>query len=193
MDRNKKCVAKGSVSSHLGVWSGIAVIMAFVCLFCSGCTLRFFIRQPSDYTAALRKAIDAEKVVLPADASKRTTPDLDRKTRLFVNIDETTQIPDYVAYLETKSEITDDDLYYYVEPYFNTQVTDILFSIFGQTSVTPTDVMTWRGEKVKWTTENGPAEVDYSNVRWWWYNLQEKGIDPVPYWIEACRKNDINP
>ena len=149
-------------------------------------------RNSGTYIAAIRAARMKEYTVIPEEAFKRTTPDYDRDVKLLVNIDETTQVPDYVEYLSSQEEITEEALAYYIKPYIGTQVTDILFSICGQTSVTQSEYLTWCGDKVKWTVENG-KEVDYSHIPWWWYILQEKDIDPVPYWIKACNENNIRP
>lgn len=144
------------------------------------------------YAEAVRKARTREYMLVPDQALKRTEPDYDKNVKLFINIDETSQIPDYVEYLSQKEEIDEDDLLYYVKPYYGTQVTDVVFSICGQTSLTPSEYITWRGDKVKQTEENG-KKVDYSDIPYCWYDLWEKDIDPVPTWIKGCRENNINP
>ena len=145
-----------------------------------------------DYYKAVTEARHRDNFVLPENASVRTEPDYGRDVRLFVNIDETSQVPDYMEYLNGKETITEDDLMYYVKPYYNTQVTDVLFGICGQSSMTQSEYITWRGDKVKWTEEDGHP-VDYSSIPYWMYRLQEEGIDPVPYWLKGCRDNGINP
>lgn len=144
------------------------------------------------YLAAIYQVCKQEETTIPGEAFIRNEPDYNANKRFLVNIDETTQVADYVEYLKTKDTITESDLAYYVEPYLGTQVTDILFSVCGQSSATKSNYLTWRGDKVKWTVENG-KEVDYSSISWWWYILQEQDIDPVPTWIKTCNENNIRP
>lgn len=172
----------------------IGCILIFVVAAVSvlGMTPESVIAKLNSYHFAVKEARTREEFVLPENASARTAPDYERDVKLFINIDETSQVPDYMEYLNGKETITEDDLTYYVKPYYGTQVTDVLIGICGQSSMTKSEYITWRGDKVKWTEEDGKP-VDYSSIRYWMYRLQGEGIDPVPYWLKGCRDNGINP
>ena len=145
----------------------------------------------ADYVSAVYNAYKQPSFVCPENASARSTPDMTDSVRLFVNIDETTQVPELNLYLQDKT-ITDEALIFYIEPYIDTQVTDIMFNISGQSSASPTNVLTYRGDKFLQTTENG-IDVDYSHITYWWQPLQEQNINPFPIWFAQCKENGINP
>ena len=145
-----------------------------------------------DYISSVFIACRQPSFVCPENASLRSAPDMDKDVRLLVNIDETTQVAELNLHLQDKTTITDEDLLFYIEPYLNTQVTDIMFNISGQSSASPTKVFTYRGDKFLQTTENG-VDVDYSYITYWWQSLQAQNINPFPIWFEQCKANGINP
>lgn len=145
-----------------------------------------------EYVSTIYQAYVRPSFVCPDNASDRRAIDMDKNVRLLVNIDETTQVSELNLHLQDKTHVTEEDLIFYIEPYFNTQVTDIMFNISGQSSASPTNVFTYRGDKFTQTEENGVA-VDYSNITYWWKSLQEQNVNPFPIWFEQCKEHGINP
>ena len=95
--------------------------------------------------------------------------------------------------LSEKETITDNDINQYVNQYANTQITDIMFCIFCQTSNTPTQIMTSRMQKNVQKVENGVA-VDYTQYYHGLYDLYEnRRIDIFAKWFDRCREVGINP
>ena len=95
--------------------------------------------------------------------------------------------------LSEKERITDSDINEYIDQYTNTQITDIMFCVFAQTSDTPTKIMTTRMEKNVQKIENGVA-VDYTESYHGLYDLYEnRGIDIFAKWFDRCREVGINP
>ncbi len=175
------------------LFSALSLILcAAIVLSVLGVFFGLFQGNFNTYLRAVKEAKKRETFSLPENASLRTAPDYEKETKFFINIDETSQVWDYEQYLKAQEEITEDDLAFYVKPYYDTQVTDIMFSICGQTSSTKSEYITWRGDKIKQTEENGKA-VDYSTIKYWWYTLQEKDIDPVPTWLKVSKEHNINP
>ncbi|MBQ6067448.1 MAG: hypothetical protein IJK89_11585 [Clostridia bacterium] len=86
----------------------------------------------------------------------------------------------------------DESLNEYVMNYADSGVTDLLFNIFCQSSDTPSEVMTFRGDRYEQTEQHGNP-VDYSN----YYGLNafynEQKIDIFAKWIEKCKEVNIRP
>ncbi|MBQ6163293.1 MAG: hypothetical protein IJK23_02330 [Clostridia bacterium] len=76
--------------------------------------------------------------------------------------------------------------------YADTDITDLLFCIFCQTSNTPTDVMTFRGDLYGQTEHDGKP-VDYNAYKGLGVLYNEQHIDVFAKWIDKCREVGIRP
>ncbi len=113
------------------------------------------------------------------------------KNRLIVNADDS-HWWSFWNELARNGNTDEVSLNAYVMQYADTDVTDLLFNIFCQSSDTPSEIFTFRGD-LYGKTEQNSKPVDYSN----YYGLNEffnnKNIDIFAVWIEKCRKVGINP
>lgn len=114
-----------------------------------------------------------------------------KENKLIINADDS----HWWGFWNTLAEngtFDDEHLGEYVMNYADSGVTDLLFNIFCQTSDTPTDVMTFRGDLYSKTEQNGNP-VDYSS----YYGLNafynEQKIDIFSKWIEKCNEVGIRP
>lgn len=110
---------------------------------------------------------------------------------LFVNLDDS-HWTTWLNYLCNNDEVTEEKLKEYVSWYADTNVTDLLFCTFCQSSNTPTDVMTFRGDMYPNTLQNGKP-VDYSAWKWNHDIYKEYGIDLFELWFDECREQGIRP
>lgn len=94
--------------------------------------------------------------------------------------------------LSKKEDLSEEDLKEYVSWYRNTNITDLMFNIFDQSSNTKTNVLSFRGDMYK-NGVKGSASVDYSFYEWNYKIIEEKSIDVFDIWFEECKKNNINP
>ncbi len=112
-------------------------------------------------------------------------------SRLIVNADDS-HWWGFWNELAQNGNTDEESLNAYVMQYADTGVTDLLFNIFCQSSDTPSDIFTFRGNLYGNSLQNGKP-VDYSN----YYGLSEfynnKNTDIFAVWIEKCREVGINP
>ncbi len=88
----------------------------------------------------------------------------------------------------------------YVDSYANHGISDMVYCIFCQSSVTPTEKWTWFGEKVNWTKEGGfpvdydNVETDYSSQRLapYYEYYTNSDIDPVEVILEETKAQNMN-
>lgn len=76
----------------------------------------------------------------------------------------------------------------------NSAVTDVLLSVYEQSSLVPTesDAITWMYEKSTWTEENG-VSVDYSQFDGLYKTFTEYGIDIFEEAFAILREKNIRP
>ena len=112
---------------------------------------------------------------------------------IYVNIDINTVNVPFLNDLIRKDTFYVEDLYPFVDIYRGTQVTDILFNIFAQSSVTDSDCWDSYKELYERTEENG-IPVDYKDYWNSYYVInQVYKTDPFAVWIARCRSNGQNP
>lgn len=82
----------------------------------------------------------------------------------------------------------------YIGFYRDSGITDLLFCIFEQSSITRSQVMTTRGDKYFRTAENG-LPVDYVNQKRisLLHKLDELGLDIFDLWLKHTREMEIHP
>ncbi len=83
----------------------------------------------------------------------------------------------------------------YVAGYAKGGISDLLFCCFCQNSLFPTDVLSWRGDKLRQKTGNG-AEVDYSDIpaiRSVVDIYAAMDEDPIAFMLGETRKYGIHP
>ena len=114
-----------------------------------------------------------------------------KKNRLLINADDS-HWWGFWNELAKAGKFDDESLNEYVMNYADSGVTDLLFNIFCQSSDTPSEVFTFRGDLYGQTQQHGNP-VDYSNYYGLnaFYNGQKKDIFAV--WIAKCREVGIRP
>ena len=83
--------------------------------------------------------------------------------RFFLNIDINSVNFPYLNAMIRKENLTEEDLYPFVDQYVGTQITDLLFDVFCQISMTPTAVMTSAVEMYRKETVDG-QKVDFTTA-----------------------------
>lgn len=121
----------------------------------------------------------------------RGLDNVSKEKRLLINADDS-HWWGFWNRLAEEGRFDDDSLNEYVMNYADSGVTDLLFNIFCQSSDTPSEVMTFRGDLYGQTEQHGNP-VDYSNYAGLnaFYNGQK--IDIFAEWIEKCREVGIRP
>ena len=110
---------------------------------------------------------------------------------IFLNVDINTVTFPFLQTVVKDGVVTEEELRPFVEQYKNTQITDLAFDVFCQSSMTPSDVWTDVIDIYNRKLENGVA-VDWSSVMEHYYQLYEvHGIDPHAVWFDACRDAGI--
>ncbi|MBE6891206.1 MAG: hypothetical protein E7481_04165 [Ruminococcaceae bacterium] len=71
-------------------------------------------------------------------------------------------------------------------------ISDVLFCIFEQTSILPSETQLWRASKYTWTEENG-IPVDYAYLKTMYTAYEEYGIDVYQIMLDTLRENGIRP
>lgn len=113
------------------------------------------------------------------------------KERFIVNLDDS-HWAGFLAGLCQTGNVTEKTLNEYVEWYADTDVTDLFFNIFGQTSDTPTEIMSFRGDTYLQTEQNGKP-VDNSMWQGFHDIYYDYGIDLFELWFAKCRQEGMNP
>ncbi len=113
------------------------------------------------------------------------------RSRLLVNADDSHWWGFWNTLAENKT-FDEDSLNAYVMQYADSGVTDLLFNIFGQSSDTPTQVLTFRGDLYGRTEQHGNP-VDYGNYMGLNELYNKQKIDIFAVWIEKCREVGIRP
>lgn len=84
-------------------------------------------------------------------------------------------------------------LYPFVDVYLDSQITDVLFDVFCQHSVTDSTVWSDYAFKYEQTVENG-ISVDYRDSFEGQYAFNKRfGVDPYRVWIDRCRQKGLHP
>ena len=71
-------------------------------------------------------------------------------------------------------------------------ITDIMYGVFEQTSIIPSEVQMWRASKYNMTEENG-IPVDYSFFEGFYNVYTEYNVDPLKIIFDTFRENSIRP
>ena len=115
------------------------------------------------------------------------------KNGIMINIDCCTSINPFINALANRGAVTEEDLYPMVDPYADTQVTDLFINTFAQYSNTPSKVFSDAIAKYLQKEENGEA-VDYTEWNRGLYVLNTKlGIDPFDVWFRRTWKKGMRP
>ena len=115
--------------------------------------------------------------------------------RLYINIDTTTHTIPFLKRVCEAGNVVKEMLYPMADMYAGTDVTDVLFDVFCQFSITKSGIFEDFDAKMNKKSENG-IQVDYSDrddfstasVLW-----NKWGIDPYRVWIERTREKGMNP
>ena len=110
---------------------------------------------------------------------------------LVVNIDINSTNTPFLNQCAADGNVSEAELYPYVDEYDNTQVTDLAFDIFCQYSATPSEIWTDSADKYLQTQENGTA-VNYKPLYEGIYRFYQNNIDPYRVWFERCKTDGIN-
>ena len=113
------------------------------------------------------------------------------ETKLLVNADDSHWFG-FWNELAKENRFDEESLNLYVKQYADSGVTDLLLNIFGQTSNTPTDVLTFRGALYGQTEQYGnPVDCgDYYGLSSFYIGHR---IDIFAVWIAKCRALGIRP
>ena len=111
---------------------------------------------------------------------------------IFLNVDINTVTFPFLQTVVADGVVSEDELKTFVTQYKDTQITDLAFDVFCQTSMTPSDVWSDVLDTYYRTEENGVA-VDYKALMNHYYQLYEvHDIDPHAVWFDACREAGLN-
>ena len=121
----------------------------------------------------------------------RGLDDVSKQNRLIVNCDDS-HWWGFWNELAENGEFSKERINDYILQYANSGVTDLMLNIFGQSSDTPTDVLTFRGDLYGKTEQNGKP-VDYSAYSGLNALYREQNIDVFALWIDECRECGITP
>ena len=113
------------------------------------------------------------------------------KERYIVNLDDT-HWAYWLINLCQSGNVTEEALNEYVEYYAGTDITDLMFCTFCQTSNTPTDVMSFRGDTYLQKEQRGNP-VDNSIWQGFHDIYYDYGIDLFKVWFDKCRNEGMNP
>ena len=121
----------------------------------------------------------------------RGLENVSEQNRLLINADDS-HWWGFWNRLAEEGAFDDDSLNEYVMQYADSGVTDVLFNIFCQSSDTPSEVMTFRGDLYGKTDQHGNP-VDYGNYYGLheFYNVRRKDIFAV--WFDKCRAVGLRP
>ena len=109
--------------------------------------------------------------------------------KVYVNIDINSVTVPFLNNTAKQHTVTRDMLFPLVDIYRETEVTDLLFNIFGQSSFTETEYWDSYSDIYERKIENG-HEVDYTEYMYGPHRIiREVGIDPFDVWIERAKEN----
>ena len=109
-----------------------------------------------------------------------------------INIDINSVVYPFLSAVAKLPQITEQDLYPFIDQYAHTHVTDIALDVFCQYSNTPSAFFTDAVHKSRQTTENGVA-VDYRKSFGGLPRIEEEfGIDIYGVWFRRCRELGMN-
>ena len=112
---------------------------------------------------------------------------------IMINIDSCSSINPFINELADRGAVTEADLYPIVDPYANTQVTDLFINTLCQYSNTPSKVFNDATDKYLQKEENGET-VDYTDWHRGIYILNTKlGIDPFDVWFRRTWEKGMRP
>lgn len=115
------------------------------------------------------------------------------KNGIMINIDSCSSINPFINELADRGAVTEADLYPIVDPYANTQVTDLFINTLCQYSNTPSKVFNDATDKYLQKEENGET-VDYTDWHRGIYILNTKlGIDPFDVWFRRTWEKGMRP
>ncbi len=78
------------------------------------------------------------------------------------------------------------------QKYVGKGFSDVLFCVFEQTSIIPSEYQMWRASKYNMTEENG-IPVDYSSFEGFYNVYTEYKVDPFEIILDTLRENGIRP
>ena len=114
-------------------------------------------------------------------------------TKLFVNIDTDDCGIRFLNRLTAqKRELTESDLYPFIDLYAGSGVTDLLICLSGQYSTSKSRVLSDSVFKYEQTVENG-VPVDYKEKYTGIYTAYKQGIDPIKVWLDRCAEMGMTP
>ncbi len=113
------------------------------------------------------------------------------KERFIVNLDGD-HWNSWLNSLCRKGNVTEEALNEYVEWYANTDITDLFFNTFCQTSNTPSDILSFRGNQYLQTEQEGKP-VDNSFWQCCHDIYYKYKIDLFKIWFDKCREKGMNP
>ena len=114
---------------------------------------------------------------------------------MLLNIDVNSTTDPFLNSLENKENLCEADFYPFVDEFIDTNVTDILFNINGQSSATDTKYFDTFADKYFQKVENG-VPVDYtdvSTVKAYYLAKYKYKVDPFAIWIKRTRVVGMNP
>ncbi len=110
------------------------------------------------------------------------------KGRFYTNIDTLSTTTPFLNRISEEENVTEEMLYPFVDIYNNTLITDVVLNIFGQISMTKSEIWNDFADKYEQKTENG-VEVDYKDIYKGFYKLdKEYSIDPYDVWLRRLRE-----
>lgn len=114
-----------------------------------------------------------------------------KDSKFFLNIDINSVNFPFLEGVLAKGSVTEEDLYPFVDQYADTQITDLLFDVFCQISMTPTAVMTSAVEMYRKETVDGQP-VDFKRFLKSMYGIYvTQGIDPFDVWFRRTREKGM--
>lgn len=113
------------------------------------------------------------------------------KRRFIANLDDN-HWNNWLNELCRNGEVTKEKLNEYVEWYAGTDITDLMFNIYCQTSDTPSDVFSFCGDLYLRTEQDGKP-IDYSFHQCFHDIYYKYDIDLFELWFDKCREEGMNP
>lgn len=113
------------------------------------------------------------------------------KRRFIANLDDN-HWNNWLNDLCRNGEVTREKLNEYVEWYAGTDITDLMFNIYCQTSDTPSDVFSFCGDLYLRTEQDGKP-IDYSFHQCFHDIYYKYDIDLFELWFDKCREEGMNP